>query len=183
MKIGFVIIGSKNMPNLKNCQEVKNLTEKFKTMKGLILTEYHGLKVEEIAELRSKLRPLASEYAIVKNTLSKIAFKEIGIEASENFSGPTALVIENGDIISPLKVVVEFSKTHAKLKIKSGFLEKKFVDSSFIVKLSSLPSREVLITRMLNGLNAPITGLVNVLVSNMRGFVKVLDAIIRKQTV
>ncbi|GMO66348.1 MAG: 50S ribosomal protein L10 [Endomicrobiia bacterium] len=170
------------MPNLKNRQEVENLAEKFKTMKGLILTEYHGLKVEEIAELRSKLRPLASEYAIVKNTLSKIAFKEVGIETGENFSGPTALVIENGDIISPAKVVVEFSKMHAKLKVKAGFLEKKFVDASFIVKLSLLPSREVLITKMLNSLNAPITSLVNILLANIREFVKVLDAIIKKQT-
>ena len=75
------------MPNLKNQKQVKNLTKKFKSMKGLILTEYHGLTVEEISELRSKLRPLNSEYAVVKNTLSEIALKEAGIDAGDNFTG------------------------------------------------------------------------------------------------
>ena len=102
------------MPNLKNQQAVKILTEKFKSMKGMILTEYHGLTVEEISELRSKLRPLNSEYAVVKNTLSKIALKEAGIEAGDNFAGPTALVIENDDIASLAKAVVDFAKNHAK---------------------------------------------------------------------
>jgi large subunit ribosomal protein L10 len=170
------------MPNLKNQREVESLTKKFKAMKGLILTEYHGLKVEEIAELRLKLRPLASEYVVVKNTLSKIAFRKVGIEAGGNFSGPTALVIESGDVVSPAKVVVEFSKTYAKLKVKAGFLEKKFVDASFIIKLSSLPSRELLMIKMLNSLNSPITGFVNVLAATIRGLVTVLCAMVKKQT-
>ena len=169
------------MPNLKNQQEVKSLAEKFKTMKGLILTEYHGLTVEEISELRSKLRSLNSEYAVVKNTLSEIALKDIGIDAGNNFSGPTALVIENGDIVSPAKVVFEFAKTHTKLKVKAGFLEGKFVDSAIVERLSALPSREVLIAKMLGSMNSPITGFVNVLAANIRGLVNVLDAAAKKQ--
>jgi len=170
------------MPNLKNQQEVKNLSAKFKSMKGLILTEYHGLSVEEISELRSKLRPLNCEYTIVKNTLSEIALKEAGIDAGSNFSGPTALVIENGDIVSPAKVVFEFAKTHAKLKIRAGFVEGKFVNGAMIEQLSALPSKEVLIAKMLGSMNAPITGFVNVLAANIRGLVTVLDAISKKQT-
>jgi len=170
------------MPNLKNQQEVKNLSAKFKSMKGLILTEYHGLNVEEISELRSKLRPLNCEYTIVKNTLSEIALKEAGIEADSNFSGPTALVIENGDIVSPAKVIFEFAKTHAKLKVKAGLVEGKFVDGAMIEQLSALPSKEVLIAKMLGSMNAPITGFVNVLAANIRGLVTVLDAISKKQT-
>jgi large subunit ribosomal protein L10 len=169
------------MPNLKNQQEVKNLAEKFKTMKGLILTQYHGLNVEEISELRLKLRPLNCEYAVVKNTLSEIALKEAGIDAGNNFIGPTALVIENGDIVSPAKVVFEFAKTHAKLKVKAGFVEGKFVDGSVVEQLSVLPSKEVLIAKMLGSMNAPITGFVNVLAANIRGLVTVLDAIAKKQ--
>jgi large subunit ribosomal protein L10 len=169
------------MPNLKNQQEVKNLAEKFKTMKGLILTQYHGLNVEEISELRLKLRPLNCEYAVVKNTLSEIALKEAGIDAGNNFVGPTALVIENGDIVSPAKVVFEFAKTHAKLKVKAGFVEGKFVDSAVVQQLSALPSREVLIAKMLGSMNSPITGFVNVLMANIRGLVTVLDEIAKKQ--
>lgn len=170
------------MPNLKNQQQVKSLTEKFKSMKGLILTEYHGLTVEEISELRSKLRPLNSEYAVVKNTLSEIALKEAGIDAGDNFTGPTALVIENGDIVSPAKAIMDFAKNHAKLKVKAGFMEGKFVSAAVVEQLSSLPSKDVLIAKMLGSMNAPITGFVNVLAANIRGLVTVLDAIGKKQS-
>jgi large subunit ribosomal protein L10 len=169
------------MPNLRNQEAVKSLAEKFKNMKGMILTEYHGLTVEEISELRSKLRSFNSEYAVVKNTLSEIALKEAGIEAGNNFSGPTALVIENGDILSPAKAVMDFAKTHEKLKIRAGYLEGKFVDAAVIEQLSKLPSREVLIAKMLGSINAPISGFVNVLVANIRGLVTVLGAISKKQ--
>ncbi len=169
------------MPNLKNQQAVKGLTEKFKAMKGMILTEYHGLSVEEISELRSKLRSHDSEYAVVKNTLSEIALKEAGIEAGNNFAGPIALVIENGDLVSPAKVVMDFAKDHAKLKVKAAYFEGKFVDAATVEQLSSLPSKEVLIAKMLGSMNAPISGFVNVLAANVRGLVTVLDAISKKQ--
>lgn len=169
------------MPNVKNQEEVKSLAGKFKAMKGMILTEYHGLTVEEISELRNKLRALDSEYAVVKNTLSEIALKEIGIEAGDKFSGPIALVIQNGDIVSPAKAVMEFAKTHAKLKVKAGFMEGKFIDAATVEQLSELPSKEVLIAKMLGSMNAPITGFVNVLAANIRGLVTVLDAISKKQ--
>ncbi|MCL1971490.1 MAG: 50S ribosomal protein L10 [Endomicrobia bacterium] len=170
------------MPNLKNQEEVKSLAGKFKAMKGMILTEYHGLSVEEISELRAKLRPLNSEYTVVKNTLSEIALKEAGIDAGDNFSGPTALVIQNGDIVSPAKVIMEFAKTHEKLKVKAGFMEGKFINAAMVEQLSSLPSKEVLIAKMLGSMNSPITGFVNVLAANIRGLVTVLDAISKKQT-
>jgi large subunit ribosomal protein L10 len=169
------------MPNLRNHEAVKSLSEKFKNIKGMILTEYHGLTVEEISELRSKLRSFNSEYAVVKNTLSEIALKEVGIEAGDNFSGPTALVIENGDILSPAKAVMDFAKTHEKLKVRAGYLEGKFVDAAVVEQLSKLPSREVLIAKMLGSINVPISGFVNVLVANIRGLVTVLGAISKKQ--
>ncbi|MCA6072607.1 MAG: 50S ribosomal protein L10 [Endomicrobium sp.] len=171
------------MPNVRNQEVVKSLAEKFKAMKGLILTEYHGLTVEEISELRSKLRSLGSEYTVVKNTLSEIALKEAGIEAGANFSGPTALVIENGDIVSSAKAVFDFAKTHTKLKVRAGFLDGKFVDAAVVEQLSALPLREVLLAKILSSMNAPITSFVNVLVANIRGLVTVLSAISKKQAV
>ncbi|MCA6070759.1 MAG: 50S ribosomal protein L10 [Endomicrobium sp.] len=171
------------MPNVRNREVVKSLAEKFKAMKGLILTEYHGLTVEEISELRSKLRSLGSEYTVVKNTLSEIALKEAGIEAGANFSGSTALVIENGDIVSSAKAVFDFAKTHTKLKVRAGFLDGKFVDAAVVEQLSALPLREVLLAKILSSMNAPITSFVNVLVANIRGLVTVLSAISKKQAV
>jgi large subunit ribosomal protein L10 len=169
------------MPNVKNKEAVKILTEKFKSMKGMILTQYHGLTVEEISELRNKLRAQNSEYTIVKNTLSKIALKEAGIDAGDNFSGPTALIIENRDVVSPAKVVMNFAKTHDKLKVRAGYLEGKFVDAIVVSQLSELPSREVLIAKILGSMQASISGFVNVLAANIRGLVTVLDAISKKQ--
>jgi large subunit ribosomal protein L10 len=170
------------MPSLRNQKAVKSLAEKFKNMKGMILTEYHGLTVEEISELRSKLRFFNSEYAVVKNTLSKISLKEAGIEeVGNNFSGHTALVIENGDILCPAKAVMDFAKTHEKLRVKSAYLEGKFVDVAVVEQLAKLQSREALIAKMLDRINAPISRFVNVLVANTRGLLTVLDAIARNQ--
>ncbi|MDR1951893.1 MAG: 50S ribosomal protein L10 [Elusimicrobiota bacterium] len=170
------------MPSLKNQESLKVLTEKFKTMKGMILTEYHGLSVGDVSEIRAKLHSHKSEYVIVKNTLSELALKEIGIEAGNNFIGPTAIAFLNDDIAAPAKTLVDFMKTHEKLKIKSAFLDGKFVDENTVKQLSSLPSREVLIAQMLGSLNAPISGFVNVLAANIRALVTVLDAVNKKQS-
>ncbi|MDR3112308.1 MAG: 50S ribosomal protein L10 [Elusimicrobiota bacterium] len=169
------------MPNLKNQQKVKNLTEKIKSANGMILTHYHGLTVSEISELRAKLRAAKSEYTVVKNTLAEIVFKELGIDTNCSFVGPVAIVFEGEDIVLPAKIVVEFSKTHSKLKITSGFFDGKFVDESFVKLLSDLPSKEILIAKMLSSMNSPISGFVNVLVANIRGLITVLKAISEKQ--
>jgi large subunit ribosomal protein L10 len=172
------------MSSLKNQQRVQKLAEKFKVMKGLIVMEYHGINVEEISDLRSKLCAFGSEYTVVKNTLSKIALKQVGIDVGGNFSGPTALVVDvNDNIMSSAKVVVEFIKSNSKLKIKAGFLEGKFISASELVQLSSLPSKEVLIVRALGGMKAPVTGFVSILAANIKAFVTVLEAKAAKKQV
>jgi large subunit ribosomal protein L10 len=169
------------MPSVKNQEELKKLTQKFKTMKGMILAEYHGLNVIEISELRNKLRQNKSEFTVVKNTLSELALKEAGIDAGDNFVGPTAIVFENDDIVSPAKTIVDFAKTHEKLKIKKAFMDGKFVAVDIVNTLSSLPTREVLIAKMLGSMNAPISGFVNVLSANIRGLITVLNEAGKKQ--
>ncbi len=109
------------MPNIKNQEIVKSLKEKFKVMKGLILTEYRGLTVKEISDLRLRLRPFVSEYSVAKNTLSKIAFKEIGLEAGDFFSGSTALVIENGASCISCKSRCRICKSTRKSEDQSRF--------------------------------------------------------------
>jgi large subunit ribosomal protein L10 len=169
------------MPNIKNQNEVKALVEKFKAMKGMILTEYHGLSVSEISELRSKLKKQDCEFAVVKNRLSAIALKELGIEAPK-LTGPTAIVFENADTITPAKTVMDFAKDHAKLVVKAGYMDGNFVEADIVKAISALPSKEVLIGKMLGSMNAPISGFVNVLAANIRGLVTVLDAISKKQS-
>ena len=170
------------MPNKKNQTDVKILAEKFKAMKGMIMTEYHGLSVSQISELRSELRKCGCEYLVVKNTLSKIALKEVGLESvNEYFDGPTAIVVESGDPVSPAKVVAEFAKKNEKFVVKAGLLDGKILAAGEIKSLAALPSKEVLIAKMLGSMQAPISGFVNVLQGSLRNLVYVLNAVKEKQ--
>lgn len=170
------------MPNLKNQTELKNLTEKFKAMKGMIMTQYQGLSVAQISDLRNQLRKCGCEYLVVKNTLSKLALKEIGMEdANQYFEGPTAIVVEADDPVSPAKIVSEFSKKADKLVIKAGLLDGKVIAVDKINALASLPTKEVLVAKMLGSLNAPVSNFVGVLSATMRSLVYVLNAVKEKQ--
>jgi large subunit ribosomal protein L10 len=160
---------------------VQELTEKIKNNQGIVVTEYQGLTVAEISELRAKLRPLKCEYKVVKNTLSKRALKSAGLEDfAVQFEGPTAIAIENGDPVNTAKVLIDFSKEHAKLKLKAGMLGNKVLTEKDIKALAALPSKEVLIGNLLRALQSPMSGLVNVLQGNIRNVVYVLEAV-RKQ--
>ena len=160
---------------------VDDLSDKIKSTKGIVLTDYQGLTVAEISELRAKLRPLKCEYKVVKNTLSKLALKKAGItEFEKHLKGPTAVAIEKGDPVSISKVLVDFSKEHNKLKLKAGLLGGKILSIDDIKALAILPSREVLIAKLLGTMNAPITSFVRVLNAVPSSLVYVLEAI-RKQ--
>jgi large subunit ribosomal protein L10 len=157
---------------------VEELTAKLKENSGVVLTEYQGMTVAEISELRAKLRPLKCEYAVVKNTLSKIALKNAGLESFAGlFTGPTAIAIEKGDPVAPAKVILDFTKDHAKLKIKAGLLGKKVLSPAEVKALAALPTKEVLIGKLLGVLQSPMYGFVNVLQGNIRSLAYVLEAI------
>ncbi|MFC1501445.1 50S ribosomal protein L10 [Elusimicrobiota bacterium] len=161
---------------------VEKLTDKIKKNNNIVFTEYQGLTVSEISDLRSQLRACKCEYKVVKNTLSKIALKNAGLESFANyFDGPTAIAIENGDFVASAKVLAKFAKEHDKLKIKAGISDKKELSVENIKILSQLPSREVLIAKLLNVMQAPISGMVNVLQGTIRNFVYVLEAIKQKK--
>lgn len=160
---------------------VKDFGEQFKGSNGIIVTEYQGLNVAEITELRNKLRAAKCDYKVIKNTLSKKALKDLGLEDFlQHFSGPTAVAIEKGDPVESAKVLVDFSKTHNKLKLKAGMLGNKVISLEDIKSIANLPSRNVLLAQVLGTLQAPITGLVNALNGVLTNFVNVLDQV-RKQ--
>lgn len=166
------------MPKKEKVEIVESLTEKIKENNGMILTEYQGLTVAEISDLRAKLRPLKCEYKVIKNTLTRRAMESAGLsEFSKYLEGPTAIAIENGDPVGAAKVLLDFSKEHAKLKLKAGMLGKKILSQQEVRALASLPSREVLIAKTVGALKAPLYGLVNVLQGTIRNFVYTLEAI------
>ncbi|MGA2089873.1 MAG: 50S ribosomal protein L10 [Endomicrobiales bacterium] len=171
------------MPKPEKEQLVQELTEKMKHNNGVIVTQYQGMTVAELSELRAKLRAHKCEYTVVKNTLGSIALKNAGLESfAQFFEGPTAIAIENGDPVAPAKVILDFTKEHAKLKIKAGLMGTKMLSSDDVKALAALPSREVLLSRMLGSLQSPISGFVNVLQGTIRKFVYVLDAVQKSQS-
>lgn len=156
---------------------VESISSKMKAAKGMVFADYRGLTVEQDTELRSALRKAGVEYKVVKNTLTRFAAKENGLEGLDTYlNGPTAMA-SSSDAVAPAKILSEFAKKYDKLEIKVGVVEGKVIDVNGVKALAELPPREVLIARVLGGFNAPISGLVNVLNGNIRGLVVALNAI------
>jgi len=159
-------------------EAVRELKEKITAAKALVLADYRGLTVEQDTELRRALRKAGVEYRVVKNTLTRFAAKESGLEGLEPFlEGPTAIALSDTDPVAPAKVLSEYAKKYEKLELKVGVVEGKIVDVNGIKALADLPPKEVLIAKVLGGFNAPTAGLVNVLNGNIRGLVVALNAI------
>jgi len=149
---------------------VNEIKEKLKRATAAVLTDYRGLKVHELAELRRELRAQGVEYTVYKNTLARraAAGSELGA-LDEYLQGPTAIAFGFDDPIAAARLVSSFAKTHAQLSVKGGLLEGRVIDAAAIRSLALLPSREVLLAKLAGTLQAPITGLATVLNGPIRG--------------
>ena len=170
------------MPSNKILEQKKNvvkeLSEKVKAAQSFVLADYRGLTVEQDTALRNALRAAGVEYRVVKNTLTSLAMKENGIEGLDGFlNGPTSMAISSDDVVAPAKILSEFAKKFEKLELKAGVVEGKIINVDEIKALAELPSREVLIAKVLGGFNAPISGFANVLNANLKGLVVALNAV------
>jgi len=164
---------------LKQKREVvESISSKMKAAKAMVFADFRGLTVEQDTELRSALRKAGVEYKVVKNSLTRFAAKENGLDELESYlNGPTAMASSDKDPVAPAKVLSEYAKKFDKLEIKIGVVEGKIIDLDGIKALAELPSKEVLIAKVLGEFNAPISGFVNVLNANIRGLVVALNAI------
>ncbi|MDM8142557.1 50S ribosomal protein L10 [Megamonas hypermegale] len=162
---------------------VASLKEQLSTAKGVVLTGYKGLTVAQDMKLRAKFREAGVSYHVVKNTMVRIAANEIGLEGLDPvLNGTTAIAVSAEDAVAPAKVVYDFIKENKLektevLTIKAGVVEGKIIGVDEVKALASLPSREVLIAKVLGSMQAPISGMVNVLQGTIRNMVYVLDAI------
>ncbi len=160
---------------------VSEIQEKLQKSKAVVLADYRGLNVQEVTELRKKLREAGVEYKVAKNTLTSRAAKAVNIEGLDEYlSGPTALAFGYGDAVTPAKILSTFAKDHKKLEIKGGVLEGKVIDFRMVKTLADLPSREALLGQVAGLMQAPMRGLVTVLSGPARNLVYALEAI-RKQ--
>lgn len=162
---------------------VSELKGKLAASKGAVLTNYRGLTVAQDTQLRRKLREAGVEYRVVKNTMTRIAAQEVGIEGLDVYlEGPTAIAMSEVDPVAPARIISDFIKENKlkSLEVKAGLLEGKVIDADGVKALADLPSREVLLSKVLAGMQSPIVGFVNVLQGSLRKFVYALEAV-RKQ--
>ena len=156
------------MPSEKILNEkkavVSALVERLKNAQAGVIADYRGLTVAQDTELRKKLREAGVEYTIVKNTLTRFAANEVGLnDLDPVLHGPSALATSDSDVVAPAKVLVDFAKENEQLEIKAGFVDGKVIDVAEVKVYASIPSKDVLISKMLGSLQAPIGNLVRTL--------------------
>jgi large subunit ribosomal protein L10 len=147
------------MANAEKVAVVAELTERFKGSNGAVLTEYRGLTVAQLAELRRTLGGNAT-FAVVKNTLTKIAVTEAGFDQqlSSLLNGPSAVAFVDGDIVEAAKGLRDFAKANPLLVIKGGVLDGKAINATEIIKLADLEPREVLLAKLAGAMKASLAG-------------------------
>ena len=173
-----------NKQRMAKEQSVQEIAEKLQASKAVVITDYRGLNVFQVTKLRNELREVNVEYKVLKNTLTKIAAKNVGIENIEQYlEGPTAIAFSNEDPVAPAKILSKFAKDNKDLEIKGGLLEGKAVSMEQINALAELPSREELLAQVLRGIQSPLTGMANVLAGPLRNMVNALEAIRKEKEV
>ena len=166
----------------KKKEAVSQLAEKLSGCNIAITTDYRGLSVAEMTELRRGLRQVGTEYRVVKNTLARFAAEEAGKEGlNQIIEGPTAIAFGYADITEPAKALIDYIRSsRGALRIRGGLLEQRVLTPSQVEALATLPSREVLVAKLLGGMQGPIFGLVQVLSATLAGFVGLLSARVKQ---
>jgi len=178
----LVVSKSRKTSRGKKVQIIDKLQEAFSNSSVGILTDYRGLSAQEMFTLRRGLRESGIEYQVVKNTLARFAAEKAGKEELiSSFQGPVAIVFGYGNITEPAKALADYIDTSKlNLRIKGGFLSDRVLTAQDVKTLSTLPSREILLARLLGGMQIPISSLVSYLTTPIRGFIGVLQARIQQ---
>ena len=158
---------------------LQDLIAKLKESKGVVLTDYQGMNVSQISSLRNELKEKKVGFKIVKNTLIEKAGEELNVEdLTKDLIGCTAMAFCRDDGIAPARLLKEyFKKNKIDLKIKSGLIEGRVFDSEKIIEIASLPTKDVLIAQMINGVKSPLYSLVFILQGPLRGLIYTLEAV------
>ncbi len=153
------------MPNSMNIQTVAELKDRLKDAKAIVLIDYKGISVEDVNNLRAKMREADIDYFVAKNTLVKLALNELGINALDDYlKQSTALAISKTDEVAPARELKKFKKESMKDKefptFKPAIINGNLYEVEEVNALADLPSRDELVAKVLSGLNSPITGFV-----------------------
>jgi len=178
LQSGLVIIGFFLMNKEEKQQTVESLGEQFRSLDSAFLINYKGLKVVDTTELRRKIREIDGYYVVVKNTLALLAAKQTKLEQLKPFfEGPTAVAYHHTDVVGLAKLLTEISKSNPNFAFKAALVEGKVVPTSEIQAIASMPSREVMLSRLVFMLKSPVQRLATVLKAPVRNLALVLKQV------
>jgi large subunit ribosomal protein L10 len=165
------------VPTEAKMQSVEVLKARLSTAKTAVLTEYRGLSVQQLSDLRKQLKGAAAEYKVVKNRLARLAVKGSALDAlGAHLKGPTGLVFTKQDPVAVAKALQVFVKTNPQLQIKLGLVEGKVVQPAELKALADLPSKEQLRSQIVGAVRGPMAQLVSLVQAPLREIVYVLEA-------
>ena len=158
---------------------LQDLIANLKESKGVVLTDYQGMNVSQISSLRNELKEKKVEFKIVKNTLIEKASEELNLEdLTKDLIGCTAMAFCSDDGVAPARLLKEyFKKNRIDLKIKSGLVDGRVFSSEKIIEIASLPSKDVIIAQIINGVKSPLFSLIFILQGPLRGLIYTLEAV------
>lgn len=169
------------MPKPAKISQVAEIKEKLESNEIAIITQYQGISVAKVTDLRKKLRDQGIEYKVYKNTLATIALKEFGVEEAASFmNGPTAWVFSN-DPVAPAKILKEYAKESKTVTMSGGILNGLPISAEKLETLASLPSREQLLAQVVGTIAMPLRNTLGVLTAVPRNLVNVVDQIKKKK--
>ncbi|WP_027633563.1 50S ribosomal protein L10 [Clostridium hydrogeniformans] len=140
--------------------KVAEIKEKLEKAQAVILADYQGLTVEQDTTLRKNLREAGVEYKVYKNTLVALAAKELGFDGVvEYLEGPVSIAFGYEDVTAPARILNDFAKNHKKLELKAGIVQGEVYDAEKVKQLAAIPSKEVLIAKLLGSIKSPVSNL------------------------
>ncbi len=162
--------------NMKS-DAVAEISEEFRSSNAAVLTEYRGLTVAQLKELRRSLAGNAT-YAVVKNTLTRIAARDAGVSGMDDLLvGPSAIAFVKGDPVETAKGIRDFAKTHPKLVVKGGYLDGRVLSASDVATLADLESREVLLAKLAGAMNASLQQAVSLFAAPLSQAARAIEAL------
>ncbi|HYM51842.1 MAG TPA: 50S ribosomal protein L10 [Candidatus Limnocylindrales bacterium] len=165
--------------------EVEEITRRLRASSTAVLADYRGMTVAQMQELRTRLRGDGVEMMVVKNTLARRAAEAAGYGGLKaELVGPIAMVFAREDVSAPARILADYIRANRRMAIKGGLLEGQVIPASTVAELADLPSREVLIARLLGSMQAPLASLANVLQAPLSTLARTMDAvrILKEQT-
>jgi large subunit ribosomal protein L10 len=156
------------MPNIKNIKQVEQLTDKLAKAKAIYLTEYHGLNVEDITELRREFSKNDIEFKVAKNTLIKLAAENNKLDGLNSYlNGSTAIALSYEDPASPARVLKKFKKDHDLPEVKGILFDGEILEGKDFKKIADLPTKDQLLASLVSTLSSPMTKLALILKASM----------------